>query len=229
MKDVTAITVTCNTPDVFKRMYDAFRSCYPQMPLMIVENSDKDSEARKVMNDYSDDLATVYLFDKNIGHGRGLDFAIRNTKTKYVLIMDTDTIIYKDPLPAMMALMDDDTYGVGCVTEIGKDGYDFRAFKHHKIPIKYLHPFFALISVEQYKNYKPFVHHGAPWYKVAVELHMAEKSDKIKHFNGLKAFDHAANGALIAAETEYVRHDFGSTRRKLKSMGRDEIPDAWIS
>ena len=142
--------------------------------------------------------------------------------------MDTDTIMLKDPLPGMIQLMDKDTYGVGCLTEIGRDGYDFGAFPRHKIPIKYLHPFFALINRKIFWDFKPFVHHGAPWYKTAVQMNDMNETYRLKHFDGLKAFDHDSTGRVIAAGTEYVFHDFGGTRRKLKSMGREEIEQSWM-
>ena len=222
MQDVTAITVVCNTPEVFTDMLAAFRAFHPTMPLIVIDNSDK-SECT------GDEYTTIYQFAENIGHGRGLNFAIHEVRTKYVLIMDSDTIIFKDPVPEMLSMFDPDTYGVGCITEVGRDGYDYGAYGTHRVPIKYLHPFFALIDRKEYLEHKPFVHHGAPWYKVAVEFFDNNLTHKIKHFNGLRAFDKAANGKLIAAKTEYVFHDFGSTRRKLKSMGRDEIKQGWIT
>lgn len=227
MQNVTAITVVCNTEDLFEQMYRNFRKFHPEMLLIVIDNSDKGSHCRNYIAHYASGITKVYQFDKNTGHGKGLDFAIKQAETDYVLIMDTDTVILKDPLPEMIELFDADTYGVGCITQVGKDGYDFGAFQHHKIPIPYLHPFFALINKEQYFKYKPFAHHGAPWFRTARELHEKNESHKIKHFDGLKAFDHAPDGKCIATKTEYVLHDFGGTRRKLKSMGRDEIPQGW--
>lgn len=228
MKEITAITVVCNTPEMFGRMYEAFRRFHRRMPLIVIDNSDEGSDCQKHIAGYASDITSIYQFKENIAHGRGLNFAIQKVKTEYALIMDSDTVILKDPLKEMMKLFDDNTYGVGCITEVGKDGYDFRAMKAHKVPIPYLHPFFALIRVSEFWKYKPFVHHGAPWYKAAKDLFDKNESHKIKHFNGLRAFDHAADGRLIAVKTDYVFHDFGGTRRKLKSMGRDEIPQGWM-
>ena len=226
MHEVTAVTVVCNTEDLFEQMYRNFRKFHPDMLLIVIDNSDKHSQCREYIAHYASDITKIYQISKNIGHGKGLDFAIRESKTDYVLIMDTDTVILKDPLPEMFALMDDDTYGVGCITQIAKDGYDFGVFKHHQIPIPYLHPFFALIRVSEYAKYKPFAHHGAPWFRAARDMHEKKESYKIKHFDGLKAFEVGPRG-LIAARTDYVFHDFGGTRRKNKSMGRDEIQQGW--
>jgi len=229
MKDITAVTVVCNTAELFQRMYEAFRRVHPTMPMMVIDNSDRNSECRAFIEGFVDTYTNIYQFADNIGHGRGLNFAINTAETKYVLIMDTDTIILKSPVSEMLSLFDPDTYGVGCITEIGRDGYDYGTYRKHKVPIKYLHPFFAIINAKEYKTYKPFVHHGAPWFKVAVEFHDNNLTHKIKHFNGLRAFDHDPRGTLIPVETEYVRHDFGGTRKMLKSMGRDEIEQRWIT
>lgn len=224
---ITAITVVCNTYGMFYRMYAMFRKHYPEMQLIVIDNSDKNSECFKGVQRFASPITQVFHQRDNIGHGRGLNFGIAKAHTRYVLIMDTDTQVLKDPLPKMMELMDSETYGVGCITEVGRDGYDYLAFKHHKEPIRYLHPFFALINRDMFHKYQPFVHHGAPWYKAAVQLHDLKQGFRIKHFDGLQAFDHAFDGILIGARTEYVFHDFGGTRRKLRKMGRPEIKPGW--
>lgn len=61
----------------------------------------------------------------------------------------------------------------------------------------------------------------------AVEMHDKGQVYRLKHFDGLKAFDRDETKRLIPVRTEYVFHDFGGTRRKLRSMGRDEIEQAW--
>ena len=227
ISNVTAVTVTCNTFGYFVRMYEAFRRFHPKMKLIIIDNSNIGSQCYKGVQKLKSDINEVYYFRNNIGHGKGLNFGISKAVTPYVLIMDSDTEILKDPLPEMLKDMDENTYGVGCIIDVGRDGYDYLAFKHHKEPIRYLHPFFALINREMFHKYQPFVHHGAPWYKAAVQIHDLKQEYLIKHFNGLRAFDHAADGRLIGTRTEYVLHDFGATRRKMKQMGRPEIKLGW--
>ena len=57
---------------------------------------------------------------------------------------------------------DENTYGVGYVTNVDKHGHD--DWSKHSIPpyFPYLHPYFAMINTAKYHECKPFVHHGAP-------------------------------------------------------------------
>lgn len=225
-KDITAITVVCNTPDLMKRMYKAFRKFHPNMMLYVIDNSDKGNECREYLDNISSTKTRVYRFNKNIGHGRGLNFGICMTETPYALIMDSDTVILKDPVKEMMKLMTKGVYGVGWISQIGKDGYDYGTFKHHKVPVKYLHPYFCLLSVEEYSMFPHFVHHGAPFYKTMVYLHDHNLTHKLIPFPGLTG----GPGMTInwnERESEYVRHDFGGTRIALREMGRKEIEEGW--
>lgn len=208
-----------------QRMYETFRRFHPLMWMIIVDNSDKGDDCQKYLDIICSENTTVYRLNKNIGHGPGLNYAISKVSTEYVLLMDTDTVILKSPVSEMIKLMDADTYGVGWVTEIGRDGYDYGTFKSQKEPIKYLHPYFALISIEQFNRYIPFCHHGAPWYKTAVEMHDMGHSWMLKNFLTGHTSGHGAN--WTGTPSQWVQHDFGGTRVELRKQGRKEVEGKW--
>jgi len=225
-RDITAITVVCNTPDLVRRMYEAFRHFHPHMKVIIIDNSDNGNACQKYLNNICCEQTIVYRFNKNIGHGKGLNYGISKAETPYVLIMDSDTEMLKSPVKEMLRLMKGDVYGVGWITEVGKDGYDFGTWAYHKVPVKYLHPYFALLSVEEFYKYPPFVHHGAPFYKTMLHLHNRNLSHKLVDFPGLTG----APGMCIdwnEEDSEYIKHDFGGTRHQLKREGREEIEWKW--
>lgn len=225
-KDITAVSVVCNTPDLVRRMYEAFRRFHSIMKIILIDNSDKGNACQKYLNNICCENTIVYRFNKNLGHGRGLNYAMSRINTPYALIMDSDTEILKNPVKEMLNLMTEGVYGVGWITEVGKDGYDFGTWAYQKVPVKYLHPYFCLLSVEEFYKCPPFVHHGAPFYKTMLYLHNNRLTHKLVDFSGLTG----APGMCINWDedfSEYVRHDFGGTRRQLKIMGREEIEGKW--
>jgi glycosyltransferase involved in cell wall biosynthesis len=208
-------------------MYIAFRKFHPYMPLVIIDNSDPGDPTQLYLNDICSRETLVYRMNKNIGHAKGLNLGISKSKTPYVLIMDSDSEIIKSPVLGMAEMMDKDTYGVGWVTEIGRDGYDFGTWPHHKEPIKYLHPYFCLINLNWFMKFPPFAHHGAPFYKAAVALHDTKQSWRIRQLPGLTGHTSGIGANWKGTPSKYVNHPFGGTRAVLKSMGRKEIEGRW--
>ena len=225
-RDITAITVVCNTPLLIQRMYKAFRKYHSLMKMIIVDCSDKGNACQKVLNTICCEETTVYRANKNIGHAKGLNFAISKSTTPYVLIMDSDTEMIKSPVREMADLIGNN-YGVGWITEVGKDGYDFGTWAYHKTPVKYLHPYFALINVEEFYKHPPFVHHGAPAYKAMLDLHLKKQSHKLINFPGLTGHTNGIGANWKAQPAEYIIHDFGGTREQLRKEGREEIEGTW--
>jgi glycosyltransferase involved in cell wall biosynthesis len=197
------------------------------MKMIIIDNSDSGNICQKYLNNICSSVTTVYRFNRNLGHAFGLNFAILKATTDYLLIMDSDTQMIKSPVKKMLRLMDNETYGVGWITEIGKDGYDFGTWNHHKIPIKYLHPYFCIINRNWFYRFPPFVHHGAPWYKAANALHNSDQLWRIKSFPGLTGHTEGRGANWVGTPCEYVLHPYGGTRMQLKKEGREEIEGKW--
>jgi GT2 family glycosyltransferase len=196
--------------------------------MIIIDNSDLRNECKAYLKTLRNTYTTIISLNQNIGHGRGMDRAIKMAKTPLVLIMDSDTMMLKSPVEEMLELMDEDTYGVGWIYETGHDGYDFGAFPHHKDPIPYLHPYFALINVEQYKKFHPFIHHGAPAFKAMLDIYNAGLSGKIlKSFPGLTGHTSGRGTNWTGTPNKYIRHDFGGTRMIMKKLRRQEIEGKW--
>jgi hypothetical protein len=133
----------------------------------------------------------------------------------------------KSPLSKMLSKMEPDTFGCGWITEIGYDGFDFGTpGRNHTIPIPYLHPYFQLLNVSNYKKYLPYCHHGAPCYKTMIDIYNKGLSKKI-----LKNFltGHTAGQGMNwkGTPSKYIRHDFGGTRKINALAGKIEIPGQW--
>ena len=199
--DITAVCVTYETAGLFRECYEAFRMLYPEMQMIIIDGSDPSDPCYHYVKSLEGDCNKVIQTGSNIGHGKGMDIAIGHARTKYVLLLDSDCIIQRNCLPEMLRMFDSETYGVGEIYLIGRDGLHVNPVRD----VPYLRPYFALVSREQYYKYPPYIHHGSPCIMAMLEHPV------IKHY---PVYD-------------YVRHDFAGTRAMNKSKGRREIPGKW--
>lgn len=226
-KDITAISVVCNTRDLIERMYTSFRKFHPDIKMIILDNSDIDHDCQKYLNTINTYRTTIYRFGTNHGHARAVNFGLTKVTTRLALLMDSDTVMLRSPLQDMLKLMKDDSYGAGWITEIGRDGYDFGTYRSQRVPIKYLHPYFCLLNVDEFRKYPPLVHHGNPFVSTMVKLHDLGLSGKLVSFPGLTGHTNGQGSNWVGTPSEYIQHDFGGTRNELRKCGREEIEGRW--
>jgi len=199
------------------------------MPIIIIDGSDASDPCYKYVCSLASNITTVAVAGYNIGHGRGMDIAIRMCKTRFALIFDSDIEMVKSPVEQMLAMMESDTYAVGYMEKTGFDGYEYGAHPHHKNEgfMWMMHPFFHLLQVSEYFKYHPYIHHGAPCFKTALDIHNHGLTDKIlKRFPGL---GHTAGKGWCwtAVPGEWVIHNTAGTRRDRASKGKSEIEGIW--
>ena len=211
---ITGITVCWNTKNLIERAYNSIRKFYPTMPVIIIDGSNPDDPCAAYVRSLASERTTVVSLGYNTGHGRGMCMGIDRVKTPYALIFDSDIELLEPCLPAMLSMMEEDTFGVGTIDE----KVDFNRFAHGPHghvngPVRYLQPYFQLIDIRNYRKFYPYVHHGAPCYLTMLDIHKRGLSGKIlKQFPGLIAY-----GPL-----KYVRHDFGGTGAHRE--GRKDLP-----
>lgn len=199
------------------------------MMLIIVDGSDPHDQCRKYVESLAGPYNTLVLAHYNIGHGRGMDMAIKMCKTKFALIFDSDIEMRKSPVKEMLDMMEPDTYGVGYLEKTGLDGFEYGAHSFHKEQdfMWMLHPMFHLLQISEYLKYHSYVHHGAPCYLAALDIHNAGLDTKIiKQFPGL-GHTSGKGWSWVTVPGEHIRHDTAGTRNDRKSKGRSEIEGAW--
>jgi hypothetical protein len=226
---MTGITVIYNTVDLFEVAYNSFRKFYPSMRLIIIDGSERTNACYRYIAGLKHNPNNHCIqLNYNIGHGRGMDYALRRCTTKQALVFDSDIELLQDPLPAMQKLMTPDIYGTGWVYEIGRDGYDYGTpgFNHEE-PIPYMHPYFMLLNVGQYFNYHRFVHHGAPCYKAMVDLYDKGQSWRVVSCPILTGHTSSEGMNWKGKPNDFVKHDFGGTRMSNKKQGKNEIEGTW--
>lgn len=216
--EITGVTVCYNTKDLIKCAYESIRKFHPKMSIIIIDGSPDGSDCREYVKSISQGKTYSILPNYNIGHGRGLVAGLSQVKTPYALIFDSDIEMLKSPLQAMFNMMEEDTYGVGYTEKTDLGGHDFGARPEQMKygSMKYLHPYFCLIQLKEYKKYSPFIHHGAPAVNICLDIHRRGLSDTvIKEFPGL---GHSAGHPIGNVDTwksgprEFIKHDRDGTR-----------------
>jgi hypothetical protein len=73
---VTGIVVVHNTQALFKRAYESVRRFHPKMQLIIIDGSDRADACFDYVASLKGGANMVYQLGRNIGHGRGMHFAL---------------------------------------------------------------------------------------------------------------------------------------------------------
>jgi hypothetical protein len=211
-KAVTGVVVTYNTEKLFRIAYESVRSFLPKMPIVIVDGSEPETECFRYVHSLSSDpLNNVVQVRYNVGHGRGMCIGFYYVDTPHILLFDSDIEMIKNPLKEMNNLLEADSFGAGRVQKTGFDGFDYKGNGTSGFML-YLHPYFALIQKKVYKQFYPFVHHGAPCVYTMLDIHKRGLSNKI-----LKSFD----------LDPYVIHKTAGTRGVIRSRSVYEIEGCW--
>lgn len=226
---MTGLVVTYNTKGLIEISFNSIRKFHPQLPILIIDNSDPQNDCYKFVDSLRSKITEVIHTGANIGHGLGMDKGLRKIQSEYALIFDSDIEMLKSPLSGMLSMMESDSFGCGWINEIGTDGFDYGTFRHQikDGPVKYLHPYFQLVNIRNYKKFVPYCQHGAPCYKTMIDIRRHGLSEKIlKNYPGL-GHTSGIGANWIGKPSEYIRHDFGGTRMANKKAGMKEIPGVW--
>jgi hypothetical protein len=232
LNDITGIVVCSNTKQLIQDAYESVRRWHPEMKIIIIDGSDRTDECYLYVSNLSSEITTIVLCGYNIGHGRGMDLGISHVKTKFALIFDSDTVMDKSPVEKMLAMMEDDTYGVGYLEKTGYDGFEYGAQPHHKNQgfMMMLHPYFQLLQISEYYKFHPYVHHGAPCFLAALDIHNKGLTSKIiKEFPGL-GHSSGTGWNWTGEPREYIRHLHvrnGGTCEARRLKGLIQIEGNW--
>ena len=221
--------VSHNTVDLLRNAYESVRKFHPKMMIIIIDGSDSYDPCRSYVESLSSQYTMLMLCETNVGHGCGMDLAIRQVKTRFALLFDSDIVMLKSPVQFMLEMMEDDTYGVGYLEKSAYDGYEYGAKPQHRNqPYMYmLHPFFHLLQVKNYFKFHRYVHHGAPCFKAALDIHKQGLTGKIiKRFPGL-GHTHGKGFVWSAVPGEWIKHDTAGTRKDRRRKGKQEIEQGW--
>jgi glycosyltransferase involved in cell wall biosynthesis len=205
---VTGLTVFYKTPHLIDLSLKSFRRFYPDVKLIIVDQSGGDdcTESLRgfVKNDKYSDLIEL---DRNYGHGPGLNRGIKYIQTPYVYIFDSDSeMIRADMLEKMLELTNPNVYGVGWSRKTTRGGsHRDGANYDDPVVVKYLHPLACLISMKMYKKFRPFRSGGAPFCEAMSDIKDTGRWDEL-------IVDFPVIGSR--GQPVYIRHGSGHTRAR---------------
>lgn len=180
--DFTGISVACKTPELIQVAYLSFRKFYTA-PLIIVNGLAADDDmTTRLLRHYErrDPRLTVIYRPDNVGHGPGMNLALRACKTPVAYVFDSDTRMDIPPVGAMMeaAARVPAWYAVGSVGAVDDKGYAGKPESY----IPYVHPAIMLVNVLAFRAGAGFIDHGAPVISAMKELHAAGRSGELVHF-----------------------------------------------
>jgi hypothetical protein len=182
MEKVKIISVHYKTPELIYTQYETIRKFYPNITYEIIDGSD-DGKTYFLDLEKIDPNFSVKRFGHNIHHGPGMDYAIRNSSHKYLLILDSDVSIKKDFLNLMLSDFTGISKGLKIiVNNEGLSQWQSKSTKNHNFIYPYVHPYCMLLDREEYIKFKPFKKHGAPCIDFMIDVYENKQSDKLIHF-----------------------------------------------
>ena len=216
MRNITAIVVFCSTPDLVEPCLNSFRKFYPNMRLIIIDNSAmtsskifKDGSSGKMCTEAlkkyceNDDKAELHIMPYNMGHGLALHYGIIEVKTRFTYIFESDVEHLKSNLiENMLKRISKNTYGVGPVVNCTYKRGHLCNVDYHKQPMKMLWPYSSIIVTKKYFEFPPFDSddgvNASPILKSSQAIHNSGNVDKLYvSFN----------------VNDYILHGGGGTRK----------------
>ena len=221
--------VTYNSKDLVKRAYESIRTFHPDMKMLVVDGSEEKNTCFSYVQSLESINTSLFQVGYNIGHGRGMCAGVYYVETPFALFVDSDIEMLKSPVKSMLDMCEEDTFGVGYIEKTGFDGWEYGVKPNHKTEgwMPYLHPFFQLVNVKNYRKFYPYIHHGAPCVLTMYDIYKKGLSNKIlKEFTGL---GHSAGKGFtwVGVFREYIKHDTAGTRKINRSNGNKEIEGTW--
>ena len=95
--NLTIVIVCFKSGDILHR---CIKSIDKKYPIIIVENSQNIKLKEELEKKYSN--VECILPEKNLGFGAGNNLGIKNSKTKYVLTLNPDTILYENTISKLL-------------------------------------------------------------------------------------------------------------------------------
>ncbi len=163
----TAVIINFRTPVLTQRAFNSFRSFYPGVAVLLIDNGARDSsrDDLSVLVREHPENTNLLANQKNIHHGPAMDQALRHLTSPCVLFLDSDSVVTRGGfLERMVDICDAEPahYAVGEMTWMNDRGYDMPEYAGGH---PYIRPVCMLIRRHLYLTLPPFERHGAPCLK----------------------------------------------------------------
>jgi hypothetical protein len=225
MDKVTALVLFCCTPNLIEVSIGSFRKFYPEMKLIVIDNSGKKRKegppCTQLLQDYcsKDKNIELHVMSNNLGHGLGMHIGIQKVKTTYTYVFESDTRMDNGGLiEAMLKLASPEVYSVGPTVKVDYKTCSASDAKTSKRRIvRRLWPYASLLSTETYFKFPPWDSdngiNAAPLLKVTQSIADTGRDEEL-----MIEFD----------VDKYVKHLYGGTRAVI-GIPRLENHEQWTS
>ena len=202
LEQITALTVAYKTPELMNQQMSKFRKFYPDISLIIINNSPLDDGCTEVLEKLARKDKNIRLFHtkRNIGHGYGLNVGFKYITTPFAYIFDSDSIMMVGGIfEAMLKVMKPNVYGCGFVLITGRGGGGTKQVSKNGVVAEgemyYLHPLACMISCDMFWKYPPYNSFGAPFCETMTAIWDTGKAkEMIIDFPVFKYIHHISGG-----------------------------------
>jgi len=166
LDEVTVVIVTHNTLHLVSKTVNSFRSFYPGVSMLLIDNASKDGSTKYIRSVASRndnvDMIKMYV---NIGHGPAMHIGFETANTRYVFTLDSDTETIKDRFIEKMLYefaTNPRLYAIGWLRMVNGNGVSAGTPKDPENYTRYIHPYAAMWDRKKYFSLPSFEHTGAP-------------------------------------------------------------------
>jgi glycosyltransferase involved in cell wall biosynthesis len=161
---VGGVIINFRTPDLVRRAVTSFRTFYPDVHLLLIDNGSRDASTGVLqeLQQQSPDFTSLIMNDENRHHGPAMDQAAHHEEAPLLFFLDSDCELLRGGLLEGMvgvATANPECYAVGKRIWMNDRGFDVRdGSPAHP----YIRPICMLIRRGVYLTLPPFERHGAP-------------------------------------------------------------------
>jgi len=164
-RSITVLICQRQTKYSTKLCLESLLNFYPDIPVLVVDGDSQD-DSLLYLKVKSSLYPNVKLWERTgrNSHGETMDDAINKfIKTKYVMLMDSDTIVMRGGWIEEMLdqFKNDNLYATGTRMLVTRKGEACGAPEDENDVLLYAHPSLSIYDVEKYKLLTRFVDHGA--------------------------------------------------------------------
>lgn len=116
MIDLSIIIVSYNTKDILHTCLSSVFNTFPKMftvEVIVVDNASSDASVEIVKKDFP--KALLIQNKENFGFSKANNIGVKKAKGRYILFLNSDTVMFKGTIETMLVFMDSHTY-VGAAT-----------------------------------------------------------------------------------------------------------------
>jgi glycosyltransferase involved in cell wall biosynthesis len=161
---VTTVVINFRTPALTECAVTSFRSFYPSIPLLIIDNGSRDRslEVLDALQRQSAHNIDILVNRRNLHHGPAMNQALHHLHSPFVLFLDSDCVVRRGGFLELMLELGrakPGNYAVGKRITMNRRGFDVAdGLPGHP----YIRPICMLVKRELYLQLPPFERHGAP-------------------------------------------------------------------